>query len=266
MPQTSQLTSTGLGPNLTPRILLDFVEMEGNILLTLSGGSSTPTAIQSLLLEMDIAIPADKTSLTVDHFHYDTLSSAEKHDVLLLSQPPSTHSNVKHFFGGDGVLAFPRAVGQTLGNASPLLQAIVKAPNTAYIYNPKDDAETVEEPFATGSQIALVSAMQARNSARFTVVGSAEALQDAWFNTKVRTPKGDSAKTVNREFARQITQWTFKEVGVLKVGEIQHYQNSGETDPATGDLAKVGFANPTIYRINSDVVRPIGSSNSELQR
>jgi oligosaccharyltransferase complex subunit beta len=249
---------------------LEFTQAEGNILLALSGEASTPSAIQSLLLELDIALPADKTSVTVDHFNYDTISASDKHDVLLLQQPKPKRSNVKHFFSGNGLIAFPRAVAQTLSNSSPLLSSVLKAPRTAYSYNPKEDEETVEEPFATGEQISLVSVMQARNSARFTVVGSSEALQDDWFNAKVKTPSGESAKTANREFAKQITQWTFKETGVLKVGTIQHYQNTGEIDSKTGDLGKVGFANPTIYRIKSDVVSILGcclgqANNADFQ-
>lgn len=247
-----------MGPALTPKILLEFINAEGNILLALSGEASTPSSINSLLLEFDIALPADKSSVTVDHFNYDTISSGEKHEVLLLPRPTPKRPDIKRFFSGDGLVAFPRAVAQTLGNNSPLLASVLQAPKTAYTYSPKEDEETVEEPFATGEQISLVSVMQARNSARFTVVGSAEALQDDWFSTKVKTPAGDSAKTANREFAKQLTQWTFKELGVLKVGAIQHFQNSGEVDSTTGDLEKVGFANPTIYRIKSDVVRIFG--------
>ena len=85
-------------------------------------------------------------------------------------------------------------MGQTLGNASPLLAPILKAPVTAYTYNPKEEGESVEEPFATGSQLALISAMQARNSARFTVLGSLDMLQDKWFDALVKTPSGKMSR------------------------------------------------------------------------
>ncbi|KAJ8122128.1 hypothetical protein ONZ43_g1599 [Nemania bipapillata] len=78
--------SKGLGPNLTPSILLQFINAEGNILLALSGSSSVPTSLISTLLEFDIHLPADRQGLVVDHFNYDTASASEKHDVLLL--PP----------------------------------------------------------------------------------------------------------------------------------------------------------------------------------
>jgi oligosaccharyltransferase complex subunit beta len=158
-----------------------------------------------------------------------------------------------NYFGGEGVLALPNTVGQTLGNTSPLLAPILRAPVTAYPYNPKEEAEAVEDLFATGSQLVLISAMQARNSARFTVLGSLEMLQDKWFTASVKAPNGKSTKTVNREFAQQLTEWTFKEVGVLKVGKVTH-QLIADAKVAPENTTELGFSNPEIYRIKNEVV------------
>lgn len=106
---------------------------------------------------------------------------------------------------------------------------------------------SVEEVFATGSQLALASTMQARNSARFTLLGSVESLQDKWFSATVKAPGGKGAETANREFAKQLTAWTFKETGVLKVGNIEHHLAKDDLTPE--DL------NPGIYRIKNETVR-----------
>lgn len=106
---------------------------------------------------------------------------------------------------------------------------------------------SVEEVFATGSQLALASTMQARNSARFTLLGSVESLQDKWFSATVKAPGGKDAETANREFAKQLTAWTFKETGVLKVGNIEHHLAKDDLTPE--DL------NPSIYRIKNETVR-----------
>jgi oligosaccharyltransferase complex subunit beta len=246
-----------LGPALSPKILLDFINQNGNILLTLSADSPTPSAIASLLLELDIHLPPDRTTLVVDHFNYDTLSAAEEHDVLLLPQPSAVRPDVKHFFGGDGMIAFPRAVAQELGNTSPHLAPILRATQTAYSYNPKDDVESVEDPFGVGSQISLVSSMQARNSARFTVFGSVEALENKWFDAKVKGLESKQRKTANREFAKQVTGWTFMETGVLKVGRVEHHLSSVEANSKSNDnVTQLGYLNPSIYRIKNDVVSP----------
>ena len=247
--------SKGLGPSLTPNLLLKFINEEGNILLALSADSSTPSALSSLLLELDIHLPPDRTSITVDHFNYDTLSAPEKHDVLLLPRPTSLRPDVKNFFGGDGLVAFPRAVAQELGNTSPHLAPILRAGATAYTYNPKEEAETVEDPFAIGDQTSLVSSLQARNSARFTVLGSVEALEDQWFDAQVQLPSSKKEKSANRDFARQITSWTFMEAGVLKVGRVEHHLSSVEKATSGNEsVTQVGYLNPTIYRIKNDVV------------
>ena len=191
----------------------------------------------------------------MDHFNYDTLSAAEKHDVLLLPQPSAVRSDAKNFFGGDGTIAFPRAVAQELGNASPHLARVLRAKATAYSYNPKDEAESVEEPFGVGEQISLVSTMQARNSARFTVFGSVEALEDKWFDAKVKSLDGKQTKTANQEFAKQVTAWTFMETGVLKVGRVEHHLSTiNENAKGNDSVTQLGYLNPKIYRVKNDVV------------
>lgn len=246
--------SKGLGPNLSPQTIVEFINAEGNILMALSGESATPTAIQSLLLEFDIHLSPDRNSLVLDHFNYDKVSAADKHDVLVLDRPQEYKKGVKSFFGGDGVVAVPRAVGQVLGNENPMLAPILSAPDTAYPYNPKEEAEGVDDPFAVGTQLTLVTAFQARNSARFTVLGSVEMLQNQWFDASVKRG-GKEEKAANREFAKQITAWTFKEVGVLKVGRLQHWLNEGAVKGGINETGlDVPEHNPKIYRIKNDVV------------
>ncbi|OQD74394.1 hypothetical protein PENDEC_c011G05576 [Penicillium decumbens] len=236
--------SKGLGPNLTPKHILDFLNKDGNIVLALSGRSATSSTISSLLLEVDIHLSNDRSAVVIDHFNYDTISAAEKHDVLLLQRPDSLRPDVQAFFDGEGVLALPRVAPQTLGSDSPLIAPVLRAPSTAYAYNPKEEVPAAEDIEATGSQLNIVSAMQARNSARFTVLGSVEALEDKWFSATVKAPGGQKTTTVNREFAKQLTAWTFKETGVLKVGEIKHHL---ATD---GEVAL--DLNPKIYRIKNE--------------
>ncbi|KAI5303212.1 hypothetical protein KEM56_007794 [Ascosphaera pollenicola] len=246
------LKAKGLGPSLTSKSLLDFINAQGNILLALSGGSPTPSAISSLLLELDLVLSPDRAPLVVDHFNYDTLSAAEKHDVLLLSHPNALRNDVKSYFVGDGVIAFPRAAGQAFGTSSTLIAPILRAPATAYSIETKEDNAPFEDAFPTGSQIALVSAMQARNNARLAVLGSVESLKDVWFGATVKGLDGKELKTENREFARQLTSWTFQEAGVLKVGKIEHRPDA-ESEKFAASSNFSGQLNP-LYRVKSGVV------------
>jgi oligosaccharyltransferase complex subunit beta len=245
--------SKGLGPALTANNILEFMKKDGNVLITLSSGYPTPTSIVSTLLELDIHLPADRNALVVDHFNYDSNSASEKHDVLLVPYPQLSRDDVRNYFAGEGLIAVPRAVGQTLGNDSPLLAPILRAPKTAYSYSPKEEADIVEDPFATGEQLTLVSSVQAHNSARLTVVGSAEMLQNEWFEAKA-TLNGKAVTTANQDFVKKVAGWTFKEIGVLKIGNLQHYLDEGKTKKKINDSSfDAPENNPTIYRIKNDV-------------
>lgn len=198
----------------------------------------------------------------VDHFNYDAASAADKHDVVLVPAQGPLRPGLRDLFtapGGDKLpLAFPRGVGQVLG-AGALLSPVVRAPHTAYSYNPKEQAESVSDDlFASGAQLSLVSAFQARNSARVAVVGSAEMLSDKWLGAKVkRAGEKKEVATANDEFAKRISGWAFQEIGVLRVNWIEHHLN---------EVGAVNASNPKIYRIKNDVVCLFVSLDLHLNR
>lgn len=245
--------SKGLGPNLTPNLLVEYVQNNGNVLLTLSGDGSIPSSIASTLLEFDITLPPERNSVVVDHFGYDKNSAAEKHDVLISSAPSSVRGDMQEYFKMLGLLAIPRAVGQVLGNSNPLLTPILRASDTAYAYDPKEN-EAIEDVFASGSQLSLITAFQARNSARLTVLGSAEMLEDKWFDARLLGRMGGiQVPTCNKEFAQKLSQWTFHEIGVLKVDRVEHRLNEDVAKGADLSSANSAEINPEIYRIKNDV-------------
>ena len=236
---------------------------DGNVLVALSAESTVPSSVVSLLSELDIVLPTDRTGLVVDHFNYDASSAADKHDVLLVSPPQPVREGIQSYFAPDGEssepIAFPRGIGHILGGG-PLLNPVLRAPDTAYSYHPEDQPDSVDptELFAAGSQLGLVSTMQTRNSARLTIVGSTEMLANKWFDAKVKSADGGKAVgTWNREFARRVTGWTFKETGVLRVNSIEHHLNEAGAESES---------NPKIYRIKNDVVSrltcPLRSTNT----
>lgn len=175
--------------------------------------------------------------------------------MLLLPQLTYQRPGVRSYFTGKGLLAMPRSVAQELGSGTPLLESILKAQHTSYTYSEKEETEFSEDPFTVGEQISLVSAMQARNSARFTVFGSYEALQDRWFNAQVKLPGGSAVNTDNRDFARKVTEWTFQEIGVLQIGRVEHHSKpSASSLTSTTTSVSQDVSNPQIYRIKNDVV------------
>ena len=261
----------GLGPALSANLLVDFINQESNILLALSSEYRIPAAISSLLLELDISLPADKNSLVVDHFSYDAKSASEKHNVLVLPSPQFGRKDVQNYFSVDGAIVFPNTVGQVLGDKSPLLYPVVSAPTTAYTYHPKEENELVEDPFATGNQISLVTAFQARNSARLTVLGSAEMLEDKWFTARSQSSAAGSKimTPANREFAKRVSAWTFHELGVLNTGPVKHRLDETVHKGSTAENMAVGSYfdtehNPNIYRIKNRVAYSIAMSEWDI--
>ena len=246
--------SRGLGPNLTPQSLIDFINSDGNIVIVLSAGS-VPVGLTSFLSELEIYLPSDRDSVVVDHFNYDKQSSPEKHDTLLVSTPDLLRPDLKNYFGGDNLVAVPKAVGQILDGSSPLILPILQAQSTAYCYSTLEESDIVEEPFGIGQQLALVSAMQARNSARVVVVGSAEMVEDAWFDTTVKSTDNSLRRTGNRDMVNKIFSWAFKELGVIKSGRIKHRLHGELSNNNSIDIThKVSQPNPQIYRIKNDIV------------
>ncbi|QUC17583.1 uncharacterized protein UV8b_01824 [Ustilaginoidea virens] len=238
-----------LGPNLTPNILVDFINANGNILVTLSSKTPASSSLTALLAEVDITLPAERTGTVVDHFNYDAVSAPDAHDVLVLDPPANVRPGLKTYFEVPGPVSFPHGCGHALGPGA-LLTPVLRAPSTAYSCNPADQGGVVdpEDLFAAGAQLALVSVFQARNSARLAVVGSAEMLQDKWLDAEVSRPDGPRTKTANREFAKRVSGWTFQEMGVLRVDGVEHRLK--------GDNA----TNPEIYRIKTDVSYKIALS------
>jgi len=70
-----------------------------------------------------------------------------------------------------------RGIGHKAGTV-PLLVKILWANDTAYSYEIKDGQVVDQEPLAVGKDIGLISALQARNNARVTFVGSLEFFSD----------------------------------------------------------------------------------------
>ncbi|KAL5611422.1 hypothetical protein BROUX41_000968 [Berkeleyomyces rouxiae] len=240
-----------LGPVLTPSALLNFLDANGNVLLALSSTHPVAPSVSSLLAELDITLPDERLTTVVDHFSYDAATAPETHDVLVLPAPTILRAGVQPYFspadGAEELLLFPHGTGHVLGQ-SPLVAPILRAPETAYLYAPKTQADEVapDDIFATGRQLALVSTVQARNSARLTVIGAGEMLSDKWIEAKA-----SDKKVWNREFAKRVSGWTFQEIGVLRSHSIEHHLNeAGQVNPS----------NPGIYRVKNDVSYTISLS------
>jgi len=160
-----------MGQNLTPQILVQFLQDGGNILL--AGSSTTSESLRDFARELDIDLPPRDT-LYADHFSYHPDSS--KNHILVVQLDVDNIPALSHIpaiFSAatrEGKFLY-RGAAHGLG-PGPFLLPFVKGKRTGYTYDEKEDLDTVEDPYVAGSQAFLVSGFQARNNARVVVTSS----------------------------------------------------------------------------------------------
>lgn len=158
--------------SINPTSLINFMNDGGNLLLVIS--SEITENIRNFARELDIEIDERDTSV-IDHFNYN-ISDDGKHTLLVSSNVVNNEAILsKEVIEGPPVLF--RGIGHKVGPV-PLLTRILWANDTAYSYETGDDQVVDREPLAIGNSIGLISALQARNNARVTLVGSLEFFSD----------------------------------------------------------------------------------------
>lgn len=120
----------------------------------------------------------DRGQYVIDHFHYDQLIDDGSHTTLIVPL-----SSIESPFASTSTIQGPpllyRGIGHQVGRV-PLLHNLIHAQASAYSYETKINEAPSEDPTLTGSDIGLVSSMQARNNARISFVGSLDIFSDAF--------------------------------------------------------------------------------------
>ena len=163
---------------MTPQLLVDFLNDGGNILLASS--SSTSESLRDFARELDIDLPP-RDSFFADHFSYHPDSTRNHTLVTLDSENFSKLSHVDAIFSKetrDSKIVY-RGAAHGLGSG-PFLLPLLKAKGTSYVYDGKEDLDTVEDPYVAGTQAFLVSAFQAKNNARVVITSSLDMFSDEY--------------------------------------------------------------------------------------
>jgi oligosaccharyltransferase complex subunit beta len=167
-----------MGTNLTPQILVEFVNDGGNVFIGAS--STTSESIRDFLREFEIDLPP-RDSLFTDHFsaHPD---STQNHTLVVLD-----HDNFPDLPYVNSILSPETRTGKVVyrGSAhglgpSPFILPLVRGSKTSYVFDGKEDLDTVEEPYVAGTQAFLVTGFQARNNARLVVTSSLDMFSDEY--------------------------------------------------------------------------------------
>lgn len=207
------------GGEITSQSLVQFIKQGGNLLFV--GSSELSETNREFAREFDVDFD-ELDTFAIDHFNFDKADDGTHTRIVADQIADNKYILSDEVRNGAPVLY--RGIAHSISKL-PLLTPILTGSPTAYSYETKEGQAVDQEPLVVGSKVGLVTAMQARNNARVTFVGSQELFSNAYFDAKVtRASDGKSfGKSSNAAFARDITQWTFQERGVLRHANINHH-------------------------------------------
>jgi len=224
------------GGNLNAETLTDFIDNGGNILI--AGNSNLGEVLREIASEVGFEADEEGTAV-IDHLNYDNKDDG-KH-TLVIADPKNLIKSDKITGGVTAPLLY-RGVGLLVDQENPLVLEILTGSSTSYSHNP--DVPVKEFPHAVGKQTVLIAGLQARNNARVVFAGSFEFFSDEFFNAQVEPVTGGKVDSGNKDLALALSNWCFKQSGVLKVDSISHHR-AGEVET------------PSFYTIKEDAVYTI---------
>ena len=227
------------GGDLNSATFAEYVDNGGNIFVV--ADSTIGDAIRDFGYECGIEFEESGTKI-IDHLNFD-FADEGLHSRLYID--PKQVLNNKLISGGKPVnpLLYD-GIGMLLDDENELLIPVLSATSTAYSFFPSD--KITEHPEAVGKSTALITALQARNNARVMFVGSLAMLSDKMILAPVKKAGTDKISSTNGNavLIQSLLNWTFKNVGVLKISEVKHHLE-GEVDA------------PPFYTITEKVVYKI---------
>jgi len=209
------------GGDISVETLSQFVDDGGNILI--AGNSNLGDILRELASEVGFEADDEGTNV-IDHLNYD-IKDKGKHTLIIASTDNLIKSD-KITGGVTSPLLF-QGVGLLVDPENPLVLEILTGSSTSYSHNP--DLPIKEFPHAVGKETVLIAGLQARNNARVVFSGSIDFFSDEFFTSEIERIDGSKEATGNAQFTLSLTNWCFKQSGVLKVEGITHHKE-GETE------------------------------------
>lgn len=218
------------------KAILDFVDSGHDLIL--AADASASDLIRNIATEFGVDFDDDQSNVLIDHTSYAV--SWTEGDHTLIASDDFIKSDV---ILGKTKIEAPvlfRGIAHSLNAANSLVLKVLSASPSAYSSNPSSNQS--QPPSLTGSAIALVSVVQARNNARILISGSLDMFSNRLFSSPVQKAGSTHkfAKSGNKQFVTELSKWVFHERGHLKAVNIRHHK-VGETDE------------PAIYRIKDDL-------------
>ncbi|XP_061197195.1 dolichyl-diphosphooligosaccharide--protein glycosyltransferase 48 kDa subunit-like isoform X3 [Saccostrea echinata] len=213
------------GGSIDVAAITNFIDGGGNVLVAASSDIGDP--IRELATECGVEFDYEKTAV-IDHLNYD-IKDQGKHTMVIADSKNLLDAPLIVGSKNINPLLY-RGVGMVADPENPLVLSVLHASSTAYSFFP--DKPIDDYPHAVGKNTLLVAALQARNNARVVFLGSLDFFSDEFFTANVQNGMTNKKfpKSGNEDLAISLSQWVFKEKGVLRVGAVKH-NKQGEKEP-----------------------------------
>ena len=207
--------------------ITDFIDNGGgNVLVAAS--SEVGDVLRDLGREVGLELDERDTSV-IDHLNYDVRDTG-KHNLLVVD--PKNVIDADLITGKKKTNPYLyQGLGMVADVDNPLVLEVMSGYTTSYSYFTEDKIE--EYPHAVGRSTLLIAGLQARNNARVIFSGSVNFFSNEFFAVPVQK-SGPNSKAFeesgNRELAVSLSKWVFKEVGVLRTGNVAHFLQGGKKE------------------------------------
>jgi len=205
-------TSKKLG-DLSSKHLMSFLDSGRNVFLAINENPSK--MFKNTILSSGLEVMPK--SFVADHFSNNELAKDSKNDTYIATRAVFGHPVVAEV---ENPVIF-RGVGFNFKEKTQFGLHLLTGESTSY--NSKSHGKT----------LGLVSAIQLRNNARFTVCGSTEFLTNAFAIESVKV-RGKESPSGNGAFVDQAVAWTFQERGAIRTRNARHFlvDLSGPMNPS----------------------------------
>ncbi|KAE8687706.1 Dolichyl-diphosphooligosaccharide--protein glycosyltransferase 48 kDa subunit [Hibiscus syriacus] len=225
------------GGSIDVASIINFVDSGHDLIVAADVNASD--LIREVATECGVDFDEDPSAMVIDHIRYAV--SETEGDHTLIASDDLIKSDV--ILGSKKITApvLFQGIGHSLNPVNSLVLKVLSTSPSAYSANPKSKLST--PPSLMGSEISLVSVVQARNNARILISGSLSMISNRFFRSGVQKAGSTTKheKSGNEQFFTELSKWVFHERGHLKAVNVKHHK-VGETDE------------PALYRINDELV------------
>jgi len=242
------------GGDLSPEGVAEFVDHGGNVLI--AGSPSAGDAVRDLAAEFGLELD-DAGSYVIDHINVIPELDSGKHTVLKVDTANLIDAPV--IVGAKPVAPLVYEGSSLLVDVeNPLVLELLTAPSSSYSYDP--EKVIVQYPHSVGKNTVLIGALQARNNARVVFSGSMNFFSDNFFSATV-----GQGKCGNEDLVKALTQWAFKEKGVLRLSNVTHHKAGEKSSPASYTITEDVVYSVTIEELQDGIWAGYKATDVQLE-